>query len=160
MVPQPSFVVRTPISGKTIFTLKREPGRVGGGWGFIRWWPPSSMWVGPPIFSSTTTRDVWMIPSFRIWNYVLHVEHISCVIMNCGQHQWAVPCISIALYALLEENNTWKLLFLYADLFFKILLFHVAFLILLRIVIFFLTFFWLGCYCSMWLCFSPGLVKF
>ena len=34
-----------------------------------------------------TTGDVWIIPSFRIWDYVLHVEHVSCVITNCGQHQ-------------------------------------------------------------------------
>ena len=25
-----------------------------------------------------------------IWGYELHVEHISCVITNCGQHQWAI----------------------------------------------------------------------
>ena len=30
-----------------------------------------------------TAGDVWIIPSFRIWDYVLHVEHISCVITNC-----------------------------------------------------------------------------
>ena len=37
------------------------------------------------------TRDVWIISSFRIWGYVLHVEHISCVITNCGQHEWVIP---------------------------------------------------------------------
>ena len=37
-----------------------------------------------------TTRDVWIITSFRIMGYVLHVEHISCVITNCGQHQWVI----------------------------------------------------------------------
>ena len=25
---------------------------------------------------------------FRIWGYVLHVEHVSCAITNCGKHQW------------------------------------------------------------------------
>ena len=25
---------------------------------------------------------------FRIWGYMLYVEHISCFITNCGQHQW------------------------------------------------------------------------
>ena len=44
-----------------------------------------------------TTGDVWIIPSFRIWDYVLHVEHISCVIMNCGQHERAIPSLSKAL---------------------------------------------------------------
>ena len=27
---------------------------------------------------------MWITPSFQIWDYVLHVAHISCVIMNCG----------------------------------------------------------------------------
>ena len=58
-----------------------------------------------------TTRGVWIIPSFQIWVYVLHVEHISCVIMKCGQHQWAIPSLfSIVLEALLEKNITRKLL--------------------------------------------------
>ena len=29
-------------------------------------------------------NNVWIIPSFLIWGYVLHVEHISCLITNCG----------------------------------------------------------------------------
>ena len=33
-----------------------------------------------------TAGVVWIIPSFRIWDYVLYVEHISRVITNCGQH--------------------------------------------------------------------------
>ena len=37
-----------------------------------------------------TTGDVWIIQSFQIWDYVLHVEHIWCVITNCGQHQWLI----------------------------------------------------------------------
>ena len=37
-----------------------------------------------------TTGDVWIIPSFRIWDHVLHVEHVSCVITNCGQHWWVI----------------------------------------------------------------------
>ena len=36
------------------------------------------------------TGDGWIIPSFQIWDYVLHVEHISCVFTNCGQHQRAI----------------------------------------------------------------------
>ena len=58
------------------------------GWGsraFLRWWPPSAIWGGPLIFMATT-GDVWIIPSFQIWGNVLHVEHVSCVITNCGQH--------------------------------------------------------------------------
>ena len=88
---------------------------------------------------------------------ILHVEHVSCVIMNCGQQQWVIPSpISIAPKALLEENITRKLLSLSLDLFFKILLFNVAFFIFFLSLSFLLTFFWLVCYCSMWLCFSQG----
>ena len=85
------------------------------------------MWVGVGVFSKVvatlshvggsfnlfmaTTGDAWIIPSFRIWDYVLHVEHVSCVITNCGQHQWVIPSpLSIALKVLLEENTTRKLL--------------------------------------------------
>ena len=35
---------------------------------------------------STTTGDVLKIPSFLIRGYMLHVEHVSCVITNGGQH--------------------------------------------------------------------------
>ena len=104
-----------------------------------------------------TTRDVWIIPSFRIWCYVLYVEHISCVITNCGQHQWTNPSLfSIALEALLEENITRKLLSLSLDLFFKILLFQVTFLIFFSIAVLSPYIFRLVCYCSMWLCVSQG----
>ena len=52
-------------------------------------------WVN---LSMAATGDVLIMPSFRIWGYVLHVEHISCVIMNCGQLQWTIPSLfSIAL---------------------------------------------------------------
>ena len=37
-----------------------------------------------------TTKDVWLIPSLGIWDYVLHVEHVSRIITNCGQHQWVI----------------------------------------------------------------------
>ena len=33
-----------------------------------------------------TTADVWIIPSFNLGLYVLHVEYISCVITDCGNH--------------------------------------------------------------------------
>ena len=111
---------------------------------FLRCWPPSSMWVGPLIFMATT-GGVWIIPYFQIWGYVLYVEHISCVITNCGQHQWAIPSLfSIAPEALLEENITWKLLLLSLDLFFKILLFQVTFLIFFSTAVFSPYFFLVG----------------
>ena len=68
----------------------------------------------PPEDTQLSTRNAWLrsqetqpkvvatcnhvggsfnlfIPSFRIWDYVLHVEHVSCVITNCGQNQWVIP---------------------------------------------------------------------
>ena len=107
-----------------------------GGWGlgaFLKWWPPSTMFH---LFM-VTTGGVWIIPSFRIRGYVLYVEHIHCVIANCGQHQWAIPSLfSIALEAFLGENITRKLLSLSLDMFFKILLFQFTFLILFSIAVF------------------------
>ena len=95
--------------------------------GFLRWWPPSTIWAGPVIF-------LWLPPGCLnnpiFPNLVLYVEHISCGIPNCGQHQWAIPSLFlIALEALLEEIIARKLLSLSLDLFFKILLFQVTFLI-------------------------------
>ena len=56
--------------------------------------------------------------------------HISCVITNCGQHQWSTPSpLLIVLRAFLGESTTRKLPSLSLDLLFKILLFQVAFLI-------------------------------
>ena len=104
---------------------------------FLRWWPPSTVWVGPLVFLWPPPGGVWIIPSFRIWGYVLYVEHILCVITNCGQHQWAIPShFSIALETLLEENITRKLLSLSLDLVFQILLFQVIFLIFFSIAVF------------------------
>ena len=69
------------------------------GWRSISWVVATFNHVGGSFnLSMAATRDVWIIPSFRIWGYVLHVEHISCVITNCGQLQWAIPSLfSIAL---------------------------------------------------------------
>ena len=100
---------------------------------FLRWCPPSTMWADPFNLFMAAIGVVWIIPSFWIWGNVLHVEHIWCVITNRGQHQWAIPSLfSMALEALLEENITKKLLSLSLDLFFKILLFQVTFLIVRR----------------------------
>ena len=80
-------------------------------------------------FSISVNTD--LLPS------LLYVEHISCVITNCGQHQWAIPSLfSIALEALLEENIARKLLLLSLDLFLKILLFQPTFLIFFSIAVF------------------------
>ena len=109
------------------------------GWGlgaFLRWWPPSIMGGGFFNLFMCTTGNVWIIPYFLIWNYVLHVECTSCVITNCGQHQRVIPSsLSIALWALLEENTTMKLLSISLDMIFKILLFQVTLLIWYSIAI-------------------------
>ena len=73
----------------------------------------------------------------QIWGYVLHIEHISCVITNCGRYQWVTPSLSIALQTLVEENIARKLLSISLDLFLKVLLFHVAFLKLFSIATFY-----------------------
>ena len=69
------------------------------GWRSISWVVAFFSHVGGSFnLLMTVTGDVWIIPSIRIWGYLLHVEHISCVITNCGQHQWAIPSLfSIAL---------------------------------------------------------------
>ena len=80
-----------------------------GGWGlFLSWWSPSTMWAGPLILLHNC-RDVWIIPSFRIRDYILHAEHAPCVITNCGQHQWVIPSpLSIPLLGLAEGKHYLK----------------------------------------------------
>ena len=148
----------------------------GGGWGgvgwgwewgfrwegwvaFLRLWPPSTMWKGVLCMAAT----VWLIPSFWIWGYVLHVEHFMC------HHKFWPTSVSHPFSSingslcLAGGNITWKLLSISSDLYFKILVFQAAFLVFFSITIFSpyfltltLTFFWLVCYCNMWLCFSQG----
>ena len=116
-------------------------------WGlgdFLIWWPPSTMWADPLIYLWPSTGDVWIIPSLWIWDYVLHVEYVSCVITNCGQHQWAIPSPLNSSLGIAGGKHNQKLLSLSLDLFFEILLFHVAFLIFFSITIFSPYFFLLG----------------
>ena len=105
-------------------------------WGlgdFLMWWPPSTMWADPLIYLWPSTGDVWIIPPLWIWDYVLHV---SCVITNCGQHQWAIPSPLNSSLGFAGGKHNQKLLSLSLDLFFKILLFQVAFLTFFSIAIF------------------------
>ena len=90
---------------------------VGGGGVFSKVVATFSHVGGSFNLFMATTRDFLIIPSFLLWDDVLHVEHISCVITNCGQHQWVIPSLSITLEALP------------LDLFLKILLFQVAWLL-------------------------------
>ena len=77
---------------------------------------------------TTTTGDVWTIPSFWFWDYVLHV---SCVVTNCGQHQWFIaPPLNSSL-GLTGGKHSQKISILFFRLMScssKILLSQVAFL--------------------------------
>ena len=96
--------------------------------------PPTPSPPIPPDTTYPTLAHSTLHPPFRIWCYILYVEHISCVITNCGQNQWVIHSLfSIALEALLQENITRKLLSLSLDLLFKILLFKATFLVLFSI---------------------------
>ena len=69
----------------------------GGGGGFSKVVATFNLGGSFNLFMATT-GEFWIIPSFWIWGYVLHVEHISCVIINNDQHQWVIPFpLSIAL---------------------------------------------------------------
>ena len=62
---------------------------------FLRWMPPSTMWAGSLIFCGHHWECL-NNPTYSNLGYMLHVEHISCVITNCGQQQWVTPSLSIA----------------------------------------------------------------
>ena len=84
---------------------------VGGGLGSFSKVVVTFDHVGRPfIFSSTNTGDVWIIPSFQIWGYVLHVEYVSCVITNCGQHHWVIPSPLNSFIVLIGGKHYRKLL--------------------------------------------------
>ena len=131
--------------------------KVGGVGGFSKVVATFNHVGGPLNLFMATTGGVWIIQSFRIWGYVLHVEDVSRVITNCDQHQWAIPSLfSIALKALpgetLPENCYPYLQTCSSKCCYSMLLSQYSFLSLS----FLLTFFRLVCYCSMWLCFSQG----
>ena len=77
-----------------------------------------------PVILSVATGDVWITSSFRIWGYVLHVEHMSCVITNYGEHQWDIPSLfsidfrpcwkktSICIFSVVFQNLLFQATFL------------------------------------------------
>ena len=81
------------------FDVKYPDGSaVVGGWGGSKVVATFNHVGGSFNLFMAATGNVWIIPSLRIWDYVLHVEHFSCVIKNCGQHQGVIPSpLSIVL---------------------------------------------------------------
>ena len=57
---------------------------VGWGGGFYKVMATFNHVDGSFNLFMATTKDVWIIQSFQIWDYVVYVEHVSCVITNCG----------------------------------------------------------------------------
>ena len=133
--------------------------RVGVGGLFLRLWPPSTMWMSPLFFSSATTRDVGNRNDSIFSNLWLCAACWTCLMCH---HELCPTSVSHHFSSLerslglVGENIYKKFIILSLVLFFKILLFQVASLIF-SIVLwlwFLLTFFLLGCYCTMWLYFS------
>ena len=63
---------------------------VGRGWGFSKVVATFDHVGRSCNLFMATTGDVRIIPSFRIWDYVLHVEHIACA----GWETSARPLVS------------------------------------------------------------------
>ena len=82
----------------------------GGGGGGVETVVTFNLWAGPSIFSSATTEDVWIIPYLPIWGNMLNVEHVSCVITDCCQHQWVItPYLFMSCWSkTLSENHYLK----------------------------------------------------
>ena len=121
---------------------------------FLGWWPPSAMWAGPLIFHGhhRGCLDNSIFSNLRLgaacWAHFV-----------CHHELWQTPVghpfsFLNSSWGLTGENITRKLLSLSVDLFLKILLFPVTFLIFFSIAIFRPYFYRLACYCSMWLCCS------
>ena len=112
---------------------------------FLRWWPPSAMWSGPFIFYG---RHGGCLNDLILSN--LGLRAACWAYFMCHHELWPTsmsrPFSSLnSSFGLTEgENISRKLLSLSLDLFFKILLFHVAFLIFFSIAIFSPYFFLVG----------------
>ena len=170
---------------------------VGGLWDlYLSWWPPSKICVRPVIFLSATTGKSEIIPmssvlkkvdklnlslslslSFRIWGYVLHVEHVSCVKSGSilVNHPFSFLNSSLGLVGgkyyqeifrcvlFLKQVCSSRLLSPYSLLSYLSFPFSdrvrrdIAFIVPMHRNKPNIIYFWLGCYCSMWwLYFSPG----
>ena len=101
---------------------------VGGGWGLPKVVATFNYVGGSCNLFMATTGGVWIIPSFRIWCCMLSTFHVASRFVASISGP-SLLFFLIALEALLEEIIARKLLSLSLDLFFKILLFQVTFLI-------------------------------
>ena len=129
---------------------------VGGGWGdFLKLEATFNHVGGSFYLFMATTGDVWIIPSFRIWDYVLHVElHVSWrIVANISES--SVPLsqklLRLCWRKTLPENyypylKTCSSKFCYSRLLSLNSFSSLSFL---------LTFLWLVYYCTLWLYFSP-----
>ena len=105
------------------------------------------------LFKCHHRGDVWIIP-YLIRGNMLHIEHISCVITDCDQHQWVIPFPPSISLLCLAGVNQYQRITIVRIVFQKLALpgaFFVFFLLSFP-----LTFVWLVCYCSLRLYFSPG----
>ena len=83
-----------------------------------------------------TTGDVWIIPYFRIWGYVLHVEHFMCY-HELWQTSVNDPFSFLnSSLGLAGGKHHQEITIPVLELFFKIWLFQVTFLMLFSIAIF------------------------
>ena len=147
-------------SCKTNFTGTGRAQDINCGWGlgaFLRWWPPSTMWAGPLIYYGHH-RGCLNNPNFS--NLGLCAACWACFMCHhelwppsvshpffslnssfgfaAGKHYQKIP---IPIFRPVLQNFCYsRLRFLYSFLSLSFLL----------------TFFWLVCYCSMWLYMSPG----
>ena len=129
-------------------------GRVGG---FSKLLATFSHVGGSFNLFMATTVGVWIIPSFRILGFVLHVEHISCVIRNCGQHLWDISPLFSSSWGLTGGKHYQKITiatFRFVFQFFFTNPCYFPYIFFCRYL--FSLFFSLVCYCSVWLYFSQG----
>ena len=79
-----------------------------------------------PYHISCLTLDLFCASlSATSWGYLLHVEHMSCVITNCVRHQWIIPSFlnaSLGLTGMRIKCYQKIIILIFRDLFFKILL--------------------------------------
>ena len=122
---------------------------------FPRWWPPSTMWACPLIFS-------WPPPGMAEQSHLLEFGVMCCMLSTFHVSPRIVAKVSESSLPLSLNSplgvagGKYHKKITLPNLFFKILLFQAAFRIFFSIVIFLLTFFWLVWYCGVGIYFSQA----